>query len=525
MLLAYVNGRSDNFGSVSHLLAVPAYGNVAAAFGAGDVLDLMERAAGIAVQQEGSLEGRLRPESRLEAHRQTLEAMIWLRKSVEQAREIEIAELERLAAEERISKVKSRILWMEKVGTVHVVGDVVRPGRAPESESEATSIGEVPSYKDYFSSEAGMDPAQLAFFKNYERRQEAGEAVELEGQWSYAFAYLGKVAVQFAEDLEGLRDIYVRFERDYPNTHVAMHCRNWRADVHFLLGDWQGGFDALYPEVPMDIYVTLAPFVTESRLQAATVEQWMTRSRMLTTSLRGQRKKVDGVLQELLDAAHNQLGRSVVCDLWERLVVDRDHGAPAPPIADEFGGFITQTEVDHYLENFDRRTYDRPRKAFQSDPRRSRAIDWPVKFCATYWFDQIVRARMQSLYRDAENIVRREVGMPAVGEGWISEVNLLNEVREAFPDRRVVHQGRPSWLGQQSLDIYLPDENIGIEYQGAQHSAPVALFGGRPAFERQLERDARKRGLCIENGCRLIEVHPGYDLESVITEIRETISR
>ena len=113
--------------------------------------------------------------------------------------------------------------------------------------------------------------------------------------------------------------------------------------------------------------------------------------------------------------------------------------------------------------------------------------------------------------------------MPSVGEGWISEVLLLRSVREAFPERRVVHQGRPNWLGQQSLDIYLPDHNIGIEYQGAQHSGPVSRFGGGLAYERQLERDARKRGLCLANGCQFIEVYPGYDLDAVLAEIREAI--
>ncbi|WP_434616646.1 hypothetical protein [Arthrobacter sp. A5] len=47
----------------------------------------------------------------------------------------------------------------------------------------------------------------------------------------------------------------------------------------------------------------------------------------------------------------------------------------------------------------------------------------------------------------------------------------VRSVREAFPERRVIHQSRPSWLGQQSLDIYLPDQNIGIEYQARSTAA------------------------------------------------------
>jgi hypothetical protein len=115
--------------------------------------------------------------------------------------------------------------------------------------------------------------------------------------------------------------------------------------------------------------------------------------------------------------------------------------------------------------------------------------------------------------------------MPSVGEGWVSEVLLLKLVREAFPEVRVVHQGRPEWLGQQSLDIYIPDHNVGIEYQGAQHSGPVSLFGGDLAYQRQVERDTRKRALCHSNGCELIEVHPGYELSEVVEQIRQAIGR
>jgi hypothetical protein len=524
-LRGYGDGQYDQLGIVTHLIAVPSYGNLAAAFEADDVLELMERAAALAVEREETLRERLKPDLLIEAHRQTLKAMKWLRHAVEQAGNIELATLDTRASEAGVAKVKSRLGWMEKVGTVHLDGDIVRAGRAPELPPEPTPFSEVPLFKAYFSSEADMDAAQLAFYRDFEARHLAGEEVDLAGQWSYAFALLSRIAARLGDDLPALRDAYERFEREYPNSPVASFCRTWRADVHFLLGDWQGGFDVLSPELPMGVYVTLAPIIDNARLQTATVEHWMTKSRMLTSSLSGQKDEVDAVLQDLLDAAHDDLSQSLVMDLWQRLIVERSDGAPGPLIAEEFGEFITQDEIDHNLEMFDRRIYDRPKEAFQGDPRVSRAIDWPVRFCATYWFDEIVRARIQSLYRDAENIVRRNAGMPAVGEGWISEVMLLRAVREAFPNHRVVHQGRPKWLGQQSLDIYLPDKNIGIEYQGAQHSGPVSLFGGQPSYERQVERDARKRDLCNANGCQLIEVHPGYDLDGVIAEIQEAIDR
>ncbi|GAA3776903.1 hypothetical protein GCM10022240_30460 [Microbacterium kribbense] len=106
----------------------------------------------------------------------------------------------------------------------------------------------------------------------------------------------------------------------------------------------------------------------------------------------------------------------------------------------------------------------------------------------------------------------------------MSEVALLHLVRAAFPGWEVVHQGRPAWLRPQSIDIYIPDARVGIEYQGEQHSKPVERFGGPAAFKRQIERDERKRSLCQQNQCALIEVYPDYDPEQVISQVRTAIS-
>jgi hypothetical protein len=519
----FAEGKSDALGGITYLIGTDAYGNLAAAFEAEDVIDLMEKAADRIVKLGGEQAERLRPRFRVEAHRQTLEAMKWLRTRVSDAIEIDLPTLEGLAIGAKVTKAKSRLGWMEKVGSLHLDGQVVRWGPAPASVPEPAPTSSVPPFKSYYSTEADMAAEQRAFYRKFASRFAAGETVELEGNWSYAFALIDQLTRDLGDDLYALGEMFSRFERDYPDSTVESFCRSWRADTHFLRNDWQGGWDALMPAISMDVYATLAPLVADSRLRTATVEGWMPKKQMLTSSLRGRSDEVNAVLQDLLDAAHEELGRSLVSDLWVRLIDERPEGSKGPAVADEFGGFITQEKIDSYLEYWDRHLYDRPKAAFQR--AESRAVDWPVRFCATYWFDEIARARLQSLYRDAENIVRQSTGMPAVGEGWISEVTLLRALREAFSDERVVHQGRPSWLGQQSLDIFFPEHNIGVEYQGAQHSGPVSLFGGQLGFEQQVRRDARKRKLCEENDCRLIEVHPGYELQEVVSRIDEFIDR
>ena len=85
---------------------------------------------------------------------------------------------------------------------------------------------------------------------------------------------------------------------------------------------------------------------------------------------------------------------------------------------------------------------------------------------------------------------------------WKNESNLFSVVAQEHPD--AIYQYRSEWLGQQSLDIFIPSLNVGIEYQGEQHYRPIDFFGGETAFEDLVKRDLRKKQLCIDNNVKLI---------------------
>lgn len=106
--------------------------------------------------------------------------------------------------------------------------------------------------------------------------------------------------------------------------------------------------------------------------------------------------------------------------------------------------------------------------------------------------------------RDAENKVRDILGVPRIGEGWISETQLFNLVRMLFTDYEILREARTDWLGNQRLDIFIPNLSLAIEYQGEQHFKPVERFGGQAAFQEGQQRDKRKRQLCKENGVDLV---------------------
>jgi hypothetical protein len=80
-------------------------------------------------------------------------------------------------------------------------------------------------------------------------------------------------------------------------------------------------------------------------------------------------------------------------------------------------------------------------------------------------------------------------------------------------------------LGLQRFDIYLPQFNIAIEYQGDQHFKEIELFGGKDGLIRTQENDKKKREKCDANHCILIEVLPNYDFEEVKKTVYDCIEK
>lgn len=84
----------------------------------------------------------------------------------------------------------------------------------------------------------------------------------------------------------------------------------------------------------------------------------------------------------------------------------------------------------------------------------------------------------------------------------LTEKEVLEALQTKF--KNVIYQYKPSFLhgktSAQSIDFFLPDYNIGIEYHGRQHFIPIPKFGGDEGFEKTKERDYRKHQKCQENG-------------------------
>jgi hypothetical protein len=130
--------------------------------------------------------------------------------------------------------------------------------------------------------------------------------------------------------------------------------------------------------------------------------------------------------------------------------------------------------------------------------------------------------------RIIENNCRIDLGQKIVGS-FYNEDLLFRAIKNSFEEKyKVISQGSPEWLGLQRFDIYFPELNIAIEYQGEQHQRPVD-FGGKgkriakQQFNENLKRDKLKKEKSDENNCELIYVLPNYNIKKVLKDIKTAI--
>ncbi len=139
------------------------------------------------------------------------------------------------------------------------------------------------------------------------------------------------------------------------------------------------------------------------------------------------------------------------------------------------------------------------------------------------FFNKAISNYAKKTIRECENTYREEAGIPKIWEGWVSETQLYHRISKEFPEINIKHHWRPSWLWRQHLDIYIPDHNIWIEYQGKQHQEPVEYFGWKEAFKKQQARDKKKQKKCKDNNCHLIYVYEWYDFREIAKSISTII--
>ncbi len=135
-----------------------------------------------------------------------------------------------------------------------------------------------------------------------------------------------------------------------------------------------------------------------------------------------------------------------------------------------------------------------------SDPNRRTAIlisDEFKKHSYQYlrireWIKDIINMAFIEYSYSKQNLVR-----------WVQEYKLFNLVCFWYSD--TIFQYTPPWLNGQSLDMFVPNLNLGIEYQGKQHYESVDYFGGDEKLIDNAARDSNKATLCKQNNIKLYQ--------------------
>lgn len=337
----------------------------------------------------------------------------------------------------------------------------------------------------FFLSASTMNAQQRAFYEHVEQKLRHSERVSVGANVGYLYAYLNKVLADelpetILDELEKIKSLYPEEEK------LVRQCSEWISDTYAIHGQYKKALQS-FPELQIS-----------SRSGIPTSKKLSLRSALGSAiepievlTLFG--PKVTNFVREELDLVERYIGI---------LLQEQDSHEHVP---------LLKT----WTENSKRDAHGYPFYGGTSLANAYRELPF-YWFCVSTFVEEFCR----EVTRDAENAVRGDKGLPNVGEGWISETRLYYEVKEALPDKKVVHHASPNWLGLQHLDIFLPEDRVAVEYQGAQHDRPVEFFGGVKAFEENVGRDRRKRHLCEQNGVCLIYVREGYALEEVIEAIR-----
>ena len=164
-------------------------------------------------------------------------------------------------------------------------------------------------------------------------------------------------------------------------------------------------------------------------------------------------------------------------------------------------------------------------KSIDKDQKRQYKFNILENGAFPHLIEKSILDYLRNTFIESENIFRVENGISKIGEGsrWKTEKELFDLIKTEFSDLNVVYQASPDWLGRQSFDVYIPEKNIALEYQGQQHYEPIDFFGGDEGLKKTKERDFKKQSLSKENDCLLFIVDQGYSYELLLSELKSAI--
>lgn len=111
-----------------------------------------------------------------------------------------------------------------------------------------------------------------------------------------------------------------------------------------------------------------------------------------------------------------------------------------------------------------------------------------------------------SIKQKTNDVINTGIGCPVCSHRVTKPVLYLQKFIEAHGFETVLEYS-PDWLGRKSLDLYVPEANFAIEFNGAwcHHSSPNST-SAVAKFARKRNNHQEKWKLCKQNGVSLLQV-------------------
>jgi len=373
-----------------------------------------------------------------------------------------------------------------------------------------------------------VTPRHQQFYQYWVKQLDKDDFINIGKNVGYVFIHMKLAINRFKKDrdIKYLWECFKKLQRAYgEKKDVRIFLGGWLLHAYLFLDDYNGAW-AVRKDMGFYDFLDISDIIFFGRKCSrvsidgeALISILKSRPEILTEFGKNHQREIANVGTRFLSSFHEKHGKNLIEWLHEQLA----HSSPSEePKKSDSSKIIALFDAPcpgiYFNSELSRGVYTHDICSAISSPEHAptREIQYAV---VPQSIEERMKTVLRKLLRECENIIRKERGLPKVGEGWFSETELFEKLCQSFPNERVVHHGQPAWLGQQHLDVYFPSRNVAVEYQGAQHQHLVEFFGGEKVFKKQQERDMRKRQLCEKYGCRLIYAYPGYNISDIQHQI------
>ena len=383
----------------------------------------------------------------------------------------------------------------------------------------------IPEWNDYYPSLCSANKEQKEFYRKLEKALENNSKIDIGNNLSYVFVYLYEIIKIFIKkrDINSLIDKFEIIKNFYGNNEaISSAICNWLKDAYLSNEDYENAWETLkhckFASIEDIIYIR--GNCKDTFIESDLLIKILGSEIGLTTFGKENIKEV----RQLVDIFLNDFYFQKKLNYAEYFLNSFDYGNLNENDYEDLKNYYPN-EADFLLWKND---YVKTQKSHHPYPKKyhhylfsGAPIETPFfeRTAIPYIVSVALTNEFKRIIRNSENAVRIERNLPRVGEGWINETNLFYKISNHYIYEKVVHHGKPHWLNRQHLDIYFPDKNIAIEYQGQQHLEPIEYFGGKESFIKQQQMDKKKKKLCKQNNCKLIYVFENYIFDDLINQI------